>query len=48
MQGHCLETKNAGCNYTVGDCVLESVEGAGVMLETKLIGSVVAMKIQNG
>lgn len=37
MQGHCLETKNVGCDSTVGDCSLGSVEGAGVMLETKLI-----------
>lgn len=34
MQGHCLETKSAGCNYIVGDCILESMEGSGVMLET--------------
>lgn len=34
MQGHCLETKSAGCNYIARDCILESMEGSGVMLET--------------
>ena len=45
MQGHCLETKNAGCNYAVGVCILESMEGVGVMLENGLIISVMAMKM---